>query len=71
MTVPHTTTRRSKFGLKLFQSFPKCAFGEYVDIRGYAGVVVEIVNQSLKVRSPEGSIRSYNATGLRKLFGVP
>ncbi len=49
--------------------FPKCAFGEYVEIRGYAGVVVEIVNQSLKVRSPEGSIRSYNATGLRKLFG--
>ncbi len=51
--------------------FPQCAFGEYVDIRGYAGVVVEIVNQSLKVRSPEGITRSYNADILRKLHGTP
>jgi hypothetical protein len=49
--------------------FPKCAFGEMLDLRGYTGVVVEIVNRSLKVRSREGSTRSYNADGLKKLYG--
>ena len=48
--------------------FPKCAFGEFIDLRGYTGIVVEIVNCSLKVRSREGSTRSYNADGLRKAF---
>jgi hypothetical protein len=48
--------------------FPKCAFGEFIDLRGYTGIVVEIVNRSLKVRSREGSTRSYNADGLRKAF---
>jgi hypothetical protein len=59
-------------GISLFAShsnFPKCAFGEFVDIGGYTGVVVEIVNRSLKVRSPEGILRSYNADVLRKLYG--
>ena len=51
--------------------FPKCALGEYVDIRGYAGVVVEIVNKSIKVKCPEGLTRSYNVDGLRRLFGEP
>ena len=59
-------------GISVFavrSNFPKCAFGEFVDIGGYAGVVVEIVNRSLKVRSPEGILRSYNADVLRKLYG--
>ncbi len=49
--------------------FPKCAWGAHVDLGGYTGVVVEIVKQSLKVLSPEGDLRSYNASVLRKLHG--
>jgi hypothetical protein len=49
--------------------FPRCAFGQHVDIAGFKGVVVEIANQSLKVRTPEGITRSYNASGLRNLYG--
>ena len=49
--------------------FPACAFGVFVDLHGYAGVVVELVRGSLKVRSREGSTRSYNADGLRKIYG--
>jgi hypothetical protein len=48
--------------------FPACAFGQHVDFHGFSGVVVEIVNRSLKVR-PEGDLlRSYNADGLRKIY---
>ncbi len=49
--------------------FPRCAYGKHVDIPGYAGVVVEIVKGSLKVQSPTGTIRSYNADTLKKLYG--
>lgn len=49
--------------------FPKCALGEHVEIVGYTGVVIEIVNQSLKVLSLEGATRSYNAMALKKLHG--
>lgn len=49
--------------------FPKCAYGAHIEIAGYPGVVVEIVNQSVKVRSVQGVTRSYNAPGLRKLYG--
>lgn len=49
--------------------FPECAFGKYVDVRGYEGVVVEIVGGSLKIKSTDGMTRSYNAVGLRKLYG--
>ena len=48
--------------------FPQCAFGVLVDLHGYAGVVVELVGHSLKVRSREGTTRSYNADGLRKIY---
>ena len=47
--------------------FPQCVFGKHVDVGGYAGVVVEIVNRSLKVRSVEERTRSYNADILKKL----
>jgi hypothetical protein len=50
--------------------FPGCAFGVFIDFHGYAGVVVELVGRSLKVRSSEGATRSYNADGLRKIYGL-
>ncbi|MEN9574550.1 MAG: hypothetical protein RL514_2405 [Verrucomicrobiota bacterium] len=49
--------------------FPQCAYGKHVEIPGYAGVVVEIVKGSLKVQSPTGTIRSYNAAALKTLYG--
>jgi len=51
--------------------YPECAFGQHVDIGGYVGVVVEIINQSLKVRSQQGTSRNYNALVLRNLHGQP
>jgi hypothetical protein len=50
--------------------FPKSALGKHVEIGGYTGVVVEIVNQSLKVRSPQGTSRNYNAAALRNIYGT-
>ena len=49
--------------------FPKCAYGEHVEIAEFTGVVVEIVKQSLKVRAADGYLRSYNGPILRKLYG--
>ena len=51
--------------------FPECALGAYVDIRGFAGVVVEIVNQSIKVRSSEGITQRFNAYRLKTLCAPP
>lgn len=48
--------------------YPQCVLGEHIDISGYTGVVVQIVNRSLKVRSPAETTRSYNADALRRLF---
>jgi len=50
--------------------FPHCALGRLIDLHGYSGVVIEIVGRSLKVRSREGSTRSYNAEGLKKLYAT-
>lgn len=50
--------------------FPACAFGVHLDLHGFSGVVVELVGRSLKIRSPEGATRSYNADGLRKIYGL-
>src|SRR5688572_14385670 len=49
--------------------FPKSALGEFVDIGGYIGVVVEIISNSIKVRSPEGTTQRFNYHTLRKLYG--
>ena len=49
--------------------FPQCAYGKHVDIRDFTGVVVEIVKGSLKIQSPEGITRSYNAAVLKRLYG--
>ena len=51
------------------RDFPECALGELVDVRGYSGVLVQIIGDSLKVRSPEGEIRTFDAEVLRKLYG--
>lgn len=49
--------------------FPKCAFGEFVAIADFSGVIIEIANESLRVKSPHGIIRSYGVSTLRKLYG--
>jgi len=49
--------------------FPRCTFGKLVDLRGYVGVVVELVGRSLKIRAPEGITRSYNAETLTRIYG--
>ncbi len=49
--------------------FPRCAFGTFIDLHGFTGVVVELVGGSLRVQSPDGIIRRYNAEGLRKIYG--
>jgi hypothetical protein len=49
--------------------FPQSALGEHVEIAGYTGVVVQIVNRSLKVRSQTETTRSYNGDALKKLYG--
>jgi hypothetical protein len=54
--------------LVVADDFPRCALGELVDIGGYTGVVADIVNQSLKVRSPEGRTKSFNVGGLRRIY---
>ena len=50
--------------------FPGCALGAYIDAHGFTGVVVELVGPSLKIRSREGATQSYNADGLRKIYGL-
>jgi len=51
------------------EDFPKCAYGQHVEIGEFAGVVVELVKQSLKIRDADGYLRSYNGPVLRKLYG--
>lgn len=48
--------------------FPQCTLGKHIEITGFTGVVVEIVKQSLKVKSVEGTTRSYNMQALRRLY---
>ena len=51
--------------------FPNSAVGARVDIKGFIGVVAEVVNNSIKVRSTEGKTVSYNFHALRRLYGPP
>src|SRR5262245_56636721 len=55
--------------LVIHPDFPKSAIGAHVDIGGYTGVVVDVVNVSLKVRSPEGVTKGFNANNLKKIYG--
>jgi len=49
--------------------FPNSALGKRVDIKGYTGVIMEIVKNSIKVRTAEGNTVSYNFNALRRLYG--
>jgi hypothetical protein len=49
--------------------FPGSAVGKKVDIKGFTGVIVEVVRNSIKVRSAEGNTVSYNFNTLRRLYG--
>lgn len=51
------------------EDFPQCTLGEHLDIGGCEGVVVEIVNQSVKVKFPDGLTQGYNAVRLRRIYG--
>src|ERR1043166_8663447 len=51
--------------------FPSSALGARVDIKGFIGVVAAVVNNSIKVRSTEGNMVSYNFHALRRLSGRP
>ena len=51
--------------------FPRCALGAHVSIHGFAGVVVEIINQSIKVMSAQGITQRFNAHRLKTLFAPP
>lgn len=57
-------------GLVHRPDFPKCALGLHVDLHGFSGVAVDLVGRSLKVRSRQGSTRSYNADVLRKQWAT-
>ncbi len=50
------------------EDFPHCAYGVYIDIQGFAGVVVEIIAQSIKVRPSEGMTQRFNVNRLKVLF---
>ena len=49
--------------------FPNSAGGQTVDIKGFVGLVVGVVKNSIKVRSAEGDTVSYNFHALRRLYG--
>ena len=49
--------------------FPHSAVGEFVDIAGFTGVIVEVIQNSIKVASPEGFTRRFNHHRLRELYG--
>jgi hypothetical protein len=48
--------------------FPENALGKHVKVEGYAGVVVRVVNQSVKIRSRAGTSRGYNAQQLQNIY---
>jgi hypothetical protein len=50
-------------------NYPQCLLGAYVDIQGFAGVVVEIVKDSIRVRPPEGMTQRFNVHRLKTLYG--
>ncbi len=51
------------------RDFPECAYGKHVDIRGFSGVVVEIEGGVLKIQAADGTLRTFIASNLRKVYG--
>ena len=62
-----TPTPVSEFARR--DDFPGCMRGQLVDIGGYVGTVSDIVQNSVKVRSPEGRTKSFNYHTLKNLYG--
>ena len=60
--------QRSRDGLQILLPAGD-EIGSGLGIGGIGPKVVEIVKGSLKVQSEEGTIRSFNASALRKLYG--
>ena len=48
--------------------FPRCALGVLVDIRGFTGVVIEIMGRSFRVQSEDGVRQRFNGDRLKALF---
>src|SRR5215467_1511569 len=55
--------------LVMAPEFPNSTVGAVVDIKGFIGEVIGVVNNSIKVRSAEGNTVSYNFHALRRLYG--
>lgn len=53
----------------LLPDFPFCTLGQHVVIGGSVGVVVEIVKQSIKLRTAERTNQSFNSNRLIALYG--
>jgi len=51
------------------EDFPHSAVGEFVDIGGFTGVIVEVIQNSIKVTAPEGFTRRFNYHRLREIYG--
>ncbi len=49
-------------------NFPKSAVGLHVDIGGVTGIITEIVKNSVKLRTTEGQLMSFNAFTLAKIY---
>lgn len=47
--------------------FPESAVGEHIDFGAFTGIITAIVQNSIKVRLPEGQTRSFNFHTLRKI----
>lgn len=50
--------------------WPHCAIGVHVSINGVEGVVVEVINQSIKLVSADRTIQRFNSGRLKTLFGT-
>jgi hypothetical protein len=51
--------------------WPRCALGTHVSIHGFEGVVMEIINQSIRVVSADRISQRFNANRLKMLFAPP
>ena len=69
---PDTSETPQPIGvLAVRPDFPQCALGALVDFQGFIGIVTEIVNQSIRVRSSEGITQRFNTQRLKTLFAPP
>jgi len=55
--------------LVLLADYPKCLLGAHIEIGGYTGVVVELMDQSMKLKARDGSTQRFNARVLSRVYG--